>query len=198
MEKVKLYQKILNVMEAIDYLQKDDDIAFGNTKYKAISEEKVTRTVREQLIKNKLIILPIEQDHKKDGNLSTVDVKYKIVDVETGESEVLVSSGTGADSQDKGVGKAMTYAYKYLFLRTFAIPTGEDPDKVSNAELEEKERKQQEKIAKDVKIKYQAGRGSLDGFVEWEKSQLDKGHNHKQMLDMLTKALMKKESAQSA
>lgn len=26
----------------------------------------------------------------------------------------------------------MTYAYKYLLLRTFAIPTGDDPDKVSS------------------------------------------------------------------
>ena len=32
----------------------------------------------------------------------------------------------------------MTYAYKYMLLRTFAIPTGEDPDKVSSAELDDK------------------------------------------------------------
>jgi hypothetical protein len=59
------------------------------------------------------------------------------------EFEILASSGTGVDPQDKGVGKAMTYSYKYLLLRTFAIPTGEDPDKVHNGELE----KQQTKVA---------------------------------------------------
>lgn len=116
MSKEKLYQKISNVMKDVDYLQKDDQVAFGNTKYKAISEEKVTSTVRESLIKNGLVIFPIEQLHSREGTLSTVDVKYKIVDTETGEYEVLVSSGTGADTQDKGVGKAMTYAYKYLLL----------------------------------------------------------------------------------
>ena len=31
----------------------------------------------------------------------------------------------------------MTYAYKYLLLRTFAIPTGEDPDKIASAEYDE-------------------------------------------------------------
>ncbi|MDH6670214.1 hypothetical protein M2277_000858 [Paenibacillus sp. LBL] len=139
MSKEKLYQKISNVMKDVDYLQKDDQVAFGNTKYKVISEEKVTSTVRESLIKNGLVIFPIEQLHSREGTLSTVDVKYKIVDTETGEYEVLVSSGTGADTQDKGVGKAMTYAYKYLLLRTFAIPTGEDPDKISSAELDAKE-----------------------------------------------------------
>lgn len=34
----------------------------------------------------------------------------------------------------------MTYAFKYMWLRTFALPTGEDPDKISSAELDEKER----------------------------------------------------------
>lgn len=155
-EKVGLYQKILNVMEAIDYLQKDDRVYYEGrggqkTDYRAISEEKVTSTVRAELIKNKLVVFPVEQSHSREGTLSTVDVKYKIVDVETGEYEILVSSGTGVDTQDKGVGKAMTYAFKYLFLRTFAIPTGEDPDKVSSAELDEKQRKEAEKRAEQEK-----------------------------------------------
>lgn len=132
-------------MEDVQYLCKDDHVKFGTTDYKAISEEKVTATVRESLIKNGLAILPIEQEHLKEGNLSTVNVKYKIINIEKPEEfEILMSSGTGADTQDKGVGKAMTYAYKYLLLRTFAIPTGEDPDKISSAELDDKQKKANE------------------------------------------------------
>lgn len=139
--KLNLYQKISAVMKDVDYLQKDDKIEFKATKYKAISEEKVTSAVRASLIKHGLVILPVEQNHSREGSLSTVDTKYKIVDVDTGQYEIIVSSGTGADTQDKGVGKAMTYSYKYLLLRTFAIPTGEDPDKVSSAELDETTKK---------------------------------------------------------
>lgn len=128
-------------MKDVEYLSKDDNIAFGKTRYKAISEEKVTSTVRESLLKNGLIILPVEQEHFRVETLSTVNTKYKIVDIDTGQHEILVSSGTGVDTQDKGVGKAMTYAYKYMLLRTFAIPTGEDPDKVSSAELDHKQQK---------------------------------------------------------
>jgi hypothetical protein len=142
--KMKLYTKIHKVMADVDYLQKDDAIKFGNTNYKAISEEKVTMTVRKSLLEHGLIILPVEQEHLKDGNLSTVNVKYKICDIETGDYEIITSSGTGADTQDKGVGKAMTYSYKYLLLRTFAIPTGEDPDKTSSAELDAKQNKPQQ------------------------------------------------------
>lgn len=196
--KVQLYQKMLNVYKAVDYLQKDDQVKFGQTNYKAISEEKVTSTVRAALVDNGLIVFPIEQEHKKEGNLSTVDVKYKLVDTETGEYEIIVSSGTGADTQDKGVGKAMTYAFKYLFLRTFAIPTGEDPDKVSNAELDEKERKAKEAAKKQdippasLKAKYESGKGSMEGFDEWVKDMQEKGHNFKSMEELLAKALLKK------
>jgi len=139
---MNIYQKISAVMQDIQYLAKDDKVSFGNTNYKAISEEKVTAAVRESLVKNGIVIMPTEQSHHKEGNLSTVDVTYRIQNIDEPEDYVTVmSSGTGADSQDKGVGKAMTYAYKYMLLRTFAIPTGEDPDKISSAELDDKQAK---------------------------------------------------------
>lgn len=136
---LNLYQKISAVMQEVDYLKKDESISFKSTNYKAISEEKVTTAVRTALIKHGLVILPVDQEHSREGTLSIVNTKYKIVDVETGQSEIIVSSGSGIDTQDKGVGKAMTYSYKYLLLRTFAIPTGEDPDKISSAELDAKQ-----------------------------------------------------------
>jgi hypothetical protein len=206
-ETKNLYQKISQVMQDVSYLSKDDDIAFGNTKYKAISEEKVTSTLRASLIKNGLVIIPFEQEAGKVGNISTVNTKYKIIDINTGDFEVLASSGEGADTQDKGVGKAMTYAYKYMLLRTFAIPTGEDPDKISSAELDEKQRKEEERKAKEietdaklfpqVKAKWEVLAGSLDGFEEWHEKQKKSGQSNANMNEFLAKKVMekKKESA---
>jgi hypothetical protein len=131
-----IYSKINLIMQDVQYLQKDDQVSFGNTRYKAISEEKVTTAIRESMVKRKVVIIPVEQEHFKQDSLTTVNVKYKIVDCDSGDYIIAVSSGTGADTQDKGVGKAMTYAYKYLLLRTFAIPTGEDPDKISSEQLD--------------------------------------------------------------
>ena len=137
---MNVYQRIAEVMKEIQHLSKDGKISFGTTNYKAISEEKVTTVVRESLIRNGLVIVPVGQDHKREGNLTTVDVNYRVQNIEDKEDFIEVtSSGTGADTQDKGVGKAMTYAYKYMLLRTFAIPTGEDPDKISSAEITNKE-----------------------------------------------------------
>ena len=135
---MNIYQKMLEVMKNIEYLNKDDAVSYGSTKYRAMSEEKVTMTVRKELIKQGLVVFPIEQSVTKDGNLTTTNTTYKMVNVEKPDEFVLLaSSGQGADTQDKGVGKAMTYSFKYMLLRTFAIPTGEDPDKVSSDQLDD-------------------------------------------------------------
>lgn len=147
---MNIYEKIHAIMQEVEYLQKDDTVGYGRSSYKAITEEKVTRAVREAMVKHGVVIVPFRMEHTrddqvvvdKDGNekvnrLSTVNVSYRIQNIEDPEDFVVaVSSGTGVDTQDKGVGKAMTYAYKYLMLRTFAIPTGEDPDKTSSAEID--------------------------------------------------------------
>ncbi len=156
---MNIYQKINEVMKKIEYLTKDDKVEFGTTKYKAISEEKVTTAVREQLVSQGIVIIPIKQESdnkelirtdKSVNMLTSVHVRYRIQNIDDINDFIEVeSNGTGVDTQDKGVGKAMTYAYKYMLLRTFAIPTGEDPDKTSSAETDaeiENEIKNQQKI----------------------------------------------------
>ena len=150
-----IFQRISAVMQDVQYLAKDDQIEFGKTKYRAIQEEKVTTIIRKSLITHGIVIVPVKQEHSKDGVLTTVDVTYRIQNVEDENDYIeAVSSGTGVDTQDKGVGKAMTYSYKYLLLRTFAIPTGEDPDKSSSAELDDRfSREQKVEYIDDIKKK---------------------------------------------
>lgn len=141
-----IYQRIADVMRDVQYLTKDDEVDAGiGKKYRAITEEKVTRTVRESMVKNGLVMFPtVMQTHLTSETVQTakgerinrithIDVDYVIANVdEPSEQIVVASSGTGVDTQDKGIGKAMTYAYKYALLRTFAIPTGEDPDQIAS------------------------------------------------------------------
>lgn len=167
-EKLNLYQKINKIMSEIEYLKKDDKVVTNtktNAGYKAISEEKVTSEIRKGLIKYGIVIIPIEQEHKREderlkdqyGNdkinrITTVDVKYKIQNIDDIEDYIVVaSSGTGVDTQDKGVGKAMTYAYKYMLLRTFAIPTGDDPDKISSDVYSEQFTSEKELLKQQIK-----------------------------------------------
>jgi len=152
--KKSLHQKILAIMTEVDYLQKDEKIKFNSGSYNVISEEKVTTIIRQQLIKHSLIILPVKfvseihhigvvQTEKGAmlgaSTLTKCMFVFKICDVESNEFIELEIGGAGSDSQDKGIGKAMTYAYKYLLLKLFLIPTGDDPDKFSNEQLAEKQ-----------------------------------------------------------
>lgn len=141
---MSIYEKILAIMQDVNHIQKDDTVSYKSTNYKALSEEKVTSIMREKMIEQKLIVFPVKQEFRKDGYISHVDVTYRIVDTETGDFIEVTSCGDGADTQDKGAGKAMTYAYKYMWLRTFAIPTGEDPDKIASAQLDDMEKKEAE------------------------------------------------------
>lgn len=137
---MNLHEKLLAIMGEIEYLKKDSNVDYGQTHYRAMSEEKVTKTVRDKLIKYKVVMYPVQQTWERTGNISHVDVVYHIVDAENPEDHIAVTScGDGADTQDKGSGKAMTYAYKYALLRTFAIPTGEDPDKISSEQLDDEQ-----------------------------------------------------------
>jgi hypothetical protein len=136
---LNLYQRISAVMQDVTYLQKDGHVQYKNVNYKAVSETKVTAAVRSSLIQYGLVVIPHTiQNHKKEGTLTSVDVAYKIVNIDNPEEfEIVMSAGSGNDTGDKGIGKALTYAYKYLFLRMFAIPTGEDPDQISSDEFNE-------------------------------------------------------------
>ena len=154
-----LFQRIKEIMKSVEYLQKDDNV---DNRYKAISEEKVTTTIRKAMIDNGVVIIPVEQDYQVKENglsksgatnlLTTTNTKYRIQNVDDKEDYVIAaSSGSGVDTQDKGIGKAMTYSYKYLLLRTFAIPTGEDPDKISSEEIDKKlQPKEPLKVGKKV------------------------------------------------
>lgn len=167
--KQTLMEKIVAIMGEVQKLQKDDNVEFGKTKYRALSEEKVTTIMHEKLVKYGIVVIPVDYKWSREGTITHVDAKYRIINAENPEDFIeVVSCGDGADTQDKGSGKAMTYAYKYMWLRTFAIPTGEDPDKVSSDQLdaEQADRKAKE-IAKqpinEIKVRSLLDRCNGDG-----------------------------------
>lgn len=158
-------QKILNIMRNVEYLAKDDKVEFGNTKYKALSEEKVTTILRKAMVEENVIVYPVEMSETREGNITHVHVKYRFVDTEDSTSIEVVSCGDGHDTQDKGAGKAMTYAFKYMWLRTFAIPTGDDPDKVSSDEIDaiEKAERIKTQTIDAIKVKSITAKAKKDG-----------------------------------
>ena len=80
-------------MEGVESLQKDGKIAFGNTKYNYLSESKTTAEMRKQLIKHKLVILPIGVQEEVRGSITQGKYIYKMVNAENPDEFILLESG---------------------------------------------------------------------------------------------------------
>ncbi|HHX11145.1 MAG TPA: hypothetical protein GX729_07270 [Firmicutes bacterium] len=146
---MNIYEKINAIMESVESLQKDGRVAFGSTKYNYLSEAKTTTEMRKQLIKHKLVLLPIKAEEIKEGAITKGMYTYRLLNAENPDEYIdLMAGGQGHDSADKGSGKASSYAYKYLMWRTFAIPSNDDPDQISSDEIIEQEKLKQKKIEK--------------------------------------------------
>lgn len=172
---MNIYEKINKIMADTPYIFKDGKIEFGNTKYRAVTEENVLSMLRPKMIEQGLVMFPVTLEATKEGTLTTANMVFKVVNAENPEEFILVASGgQGADSQDKGIGKAITYANKYALLKMFLVPTGDDPDKVSSEEITAKlneayAKKEQEKGEDDLLRKqiYELGKGDLTRINEY-------------------------------
>lgn len=125
-----IHEKMFNVMTDVDKIIKDLDVKFKEVKYKGISHDQVTEMIRKQLLKQKLLSIVRIISHTQDGNRTEVDIEVEFVDIEAPDSSIKVRGfGYGIDTQDKGPGKAISYAVKYVYLKTFCLLTGDDPER---------------------------------------------------------------------
>lgn len=131
-------------MNDVESLSKDGGVSYKSTNYKYLSAEKTIKVMREELAKHKLVVYPVKQESQRNGNITHLDITYRLVDTENPEDFIeVVSCGDGMDTADKASGKAMTYAYKYMFWRTFCIPVGDDPDKIASEQLVDEQKASQ-------------------------------------------------------
>lgn len=134
----KILQKIYNIQKSIDTMPKDGYNDFN--RYNYLMEAQVTTKIKELMDREKVVfhyqseVTETKEYQGAKGDtqfLVTVKIPYAFYDVESGEKLDGVVYGQGADKGDKGVYKAITGAIKYLYMKTFNIPTGNDPEKDS-------------------------------------------------------------------
>ena len=130
-----VFGKILAVMGDISHIIKDGKHGMG---YKYTSEYQVLATIRKSMVKHGLVIIPslngvesVDAGQTKAGQLqrlSVVQMKYTFIDADTGDMFEANFAGQGMDVGDKGIYKAMTGCNKYALLKSFQLPTGDDPE----------------------------------------------------------------------
>jgi hypothetical protein len=134
--RASLYRKIHAVMSSIDGVEKRGKNQFHNYKY--VTERDIVAAIRESLIEQGLILAPkvVGIDFHPEfegGPVTELVIDFTLIDIDTGESLTVTTVGQGQDKGDKGPYKAMTGGLKYALLKTFLIPTDDDPENDAGA-----------------------------------------------------------------
>lgn len=130
--KRNIYQRLAAAMEIVSYVQKDEPT--NGLKYAIVTHDAVTAKVRPALLKEGVVYHPQNLTHTQNGNRTEVSLEMKFTNIDTPNDFIIVPSfGYGIDSQDKGPGKAISYAVKYALLKALGLETGDDPDLDQNA-----------------------------------------------------------------
>lgn len=153
----ELAKAVISVMMAVKGIDKSMTVGSGSNSYKGVPDKEVKKAYNEAMSQNGLCILPLDieaktvvsrwdevtnyngvaQTKSKQSVFTEVTTKYLLLH-SSGESQIISGYGQGIDAQDKGAGKATTYALKYALLYTFLTPTGtiDDTDNTHNEEQE--------------------------------------------------------------
>ena len=120
--------------------------------YNAASERDILDAVKPLEIKYGVYSYPANREIVDDEILQTettyqdktttkstfftrIKTTYRFVNVDDPTDYIeTVTFSEGIDPQDKGSGKAMTYADKYALMKAYKISTGDDPDKDASQE----------------------------------------------------------------
>lgn len=111
-------------MEEISYIQKSDKKV--NNQYTFIGHDAVTAALHPLMVKNGITCLTSVTSHNQDGNRTEATIELILTNVDDPQDQVTIKGfGHGIDSQDKGAGKAVSYAVKMLLLKSFMLETGD-------------------------------------------------------------------------
>ena len=180
---LNIHQRIHAVMEDLTYILKDLEV---DNKYKAVSHDAVSAKVHPVVVRHRINILPsvTKWGHESkvvevwDGyqkkvvpklvSRTTVDIDVAFVNIDNPEDQIVTHwFGFGVDTQDKGPGKAISYATKYAMLKTFVLETGEDESRNIDFENE----KEPTFTPEDMETFLQRIEGEGESFMLWALQQ---------------------------
>lgn len=150
---MNIYQRLSKITSELGVVAKNLNVEINQkSSYKAVSERDIIDAVKPLEEKYGVYSYPVsrevlesnmlenekvwnQQVTKTTSFFSRIKTVYRFVNIDnpTEYIETTVFS-EGIDTQDKGSGKAMTYADKYALMKAYKISTGEDPDQTGSEE----------------------------------------------------------------
>lgn len=156
MSELNIFQRMAAISVEMATVGKNLTVGDGKNKYKAVSERDVIDAVKPLEAKYGVYSYPIsrrvlesnllESESTYNGNttkkttfMTRIETTYRFVNMDKPDEFIeIISFAEGIDPQDKGSGKAMTYADKYALMKAYKISTGDDPDQEASQPTEYK------------------------------------------------------------
>lgn len=171
---MELLKKLIEVSKAIEYLQKDKTNSMQGYKY--LSEAKIKETIKKQF-ELQGIVFNYSTDEIREYEISPTSKgtkqfltiakgTYHFYDVGSKDNISGTWFGSGSDTGDKGLYKAITGGIKYVLNTNFLIPTGDDPENDEENKGDDKDNKTTSKIGIKPKITNKATDDFDKGFDE--------------------------------
>ena len=141
-KEMNILEKHSNKTNEISSVNKNLTVGQGKSAYKAVGEADILKAVKELEFKYRVYSYPVNREvlestmytttneyGEKNNIFSRIKTTYRFVNIDKTEEYIeTITFAEGIDTQDKGSGKAMTYADKYALMKSYKIITGEDPD----------------------------------------------------------------------
>ena len=183
---LNIFQKMSLATSKIEKVVKGLTVGEGKNSYKAVSDKDVLNAVKPVEVELGIYSYPVKRTILRDERLefqnkygttinfvTRLEIIYRFVNVDNPEEFIDITTyGDGIDSQDKAMGKAMTYGDKYGLLKAYKIETGDDPDQQKS---EESFVELTEEVAKAYKLNFGKHKGKTLGellesdydYLEW-------------------------------
>lgn len=154
MSALNIYQRMAAITAELQTVAKNLNVETGKGKgYKAVSERDVIDAVKPLEAKHGVYSYPasrrvlesaaLESESEWNGKVTKkttfferIETVYRFVNTDDPADFIETTTfAEGIDSQDKGSGKAMTYADKYALMKAYKISTGDDPDQTASEDV---------------------------------------------------------------
>ena len=154
---LNILQRMSAITDELQTVAKNLSVSAGKTSYKAVSERDIIDAVKpaevkwgvysypasREVLESQMLVKESEYNGKvsKTTTLMTrIKTVYRFCNVDKPDEFIETTTfAEGMDTQDKGSGKAMTYADKYALMKAYKISTGDDPDQKASEPAEYKQ-----------------------------------------------------------
>ena len=153
MDGLNIHQRMLAITADLQTVAKNLTVDTGKNKsYKAVSERDILDAVKPLETKHGVYSYPaarrvlesqvLESENEYQGKTTKrttfyerIETVYRFCNIDNPTDYIdMTTFAEGIDSQDKGSGKAMTYADKYALMKAYKISTGDDPDQTASTD----------------------------------------------------------------